>query len=307
MSIIVHNQSYFCGGLGDMFRGIITIFTCAKKYNVDYYVSFEGNLELNECFNVKPIPDRAVYLQSMNRLLKPEHNHILSTMFNIIDLNPPALYNIISNACNVLSKEDFLSSVNFITTHVIKPSSIVESYIQTTLSTNKLIENNYVSFHFRCGDLYIAKENNAETNKHRDTRFLINEDSYSKYEYAVKSFILKYNINTLKIPIVIHSDCLEFKNTLIARLIQSHVANVISLDLDIQHTANKIGINFSSSYIETVAEFYVMSRAKSIVMYDVYSGFSHLASIIGDKPLYTLCDDERINCLGPREVIRIDH
>lgn len=313
MSIIIHQQSYFCGGIGDMLRGIITLFTYSKKYNIDYYVSFAGNQELNECFTVNPIPDRATYLQSMNinlldKLLKPEHNHILLTMFNLINLNPPALYNIVSNACNVMPKVEFLSCIPFITTNIIKPSKKVETYIEMTMTPRGLIENKYISFHFRCGDVYIAKENNSsEINRHRDTRFLINDDNYSKYEYAVKTFILRYNINTIETPIIIHSDCLEFKNTLIARLLQANVANVMSLDLDIQHTANKIGINSSSSYIETVAEFYIMSRAKSIVMYDVYSGFSHLASIIGNKPLYTLCEDERIDALGPEQVIKIDY
>ena len=312
MSIIIHTQSYFCGGIGDMLRGIITLFTYSKKYNMEYYISFNGNPELEECFNVNPVSKKAIYLQVMiinllDKLLKQEHSHILLNMFNLIELNPPAVYIIASNACNVIPKEEFLSNVNFITKNVIKPSKIVETCIQNTMTSLKITENAYISFHFRCGDLYIANENKIIDSPHLDKRISINEDNYSKYEYAVKMFILKYNINTLEIPIIIHSDCLEFKNTLINRLIKSSVENVISLDLDIQHTANKLGINQSSSYIETVAEFYIMSRAKSIVMYDVYSGFSHLAAIIGNKPLYTLCDDERLDALGPHQVINIDN
>jgi hypothetical protein len=75
--------------------------------------------------------------------------------------------------------------------------------------------------------------------------------------------------------------------------------------LDIKHIAEDVGANTSEGYISTIAEFYIISKARKIYMPEVYSGFSHVASYIEGKPLYTKINDERYNILNVNSNVKI--
>jgi hypothetical protein len=83
-----------------------------------------------------------------------------------------------------------------------------------------------------------------------------------------------------------------------------HNSSYIFLDIDIQHVCNSYGKNTIESFISTLAEFYILSKSAGIIM-PVYSGFSHIASIIGTIPLYIISDHVLINNLGPQDVFYI--
>ena len=105
----------------------------------------------------------------------------------------------------------------------------------------------------------------------------------------------KYNLN---LKIIIHSDTQRIKDEL-HRLNN----NYLILDISIQHVHNNIGNNTRESFISTIAEFYILSRAQSIFMIKSYSGFSHIASIIGKNQLYTTNGHFLYNYLGPQNLI----
>ena len=47
----------------------------------------------------------------------------------------------------------------------------------------------------------------------------------------------------------------------------------IILDLDIKHIAENIGINNENSFVSTVGEFYIISKANKIYLPNVYSEY----------------------------------
>ena len=113
----------------------------------------------------------------------------------------------------------------------------------------------------------------------------------------------EYNKNNL--PLIIHSDSNILKNNL-----KKLNDNLILLDINIQHICNNIGNNNEYSFISTIAEFFIISKASKVFMMDVYSGFSHLASVIGNKELIVNIDDKHmypkniLELLKPEKVIK---
>jgi hypothetical protein len=106
----------------------------------------------------------------------------------------------------------------------------------------------------------------------------------------------KYNLN---LKIIIHSDSQSIKDEL-----YKLNNNYLILDINIQHVANNIGNNSRESFISTIAEFYIMSKAQSIFMIKSYSGFSHIASVIGKNQLYTTNGGHFLyNYFGPHNLI----
>ena len=82
------------------------------------------------------------------------------------------------------------------------------------------------------------------------------------------------------------------------------------MDIDIQHIANSLGNNDEKSYLSTLSEFYIISKANSTVMLDIYSGFPHLACLFGNNNLYTNIDKEiftyLFTYLKPNNIIKIE-
>ena len=76
----------------------------------------------------------------------------------------------------------------------------------------------------------------------------------------------------------------------------------ISLNIEIQHIAESLGANTRESYISTIAEFFILMKAKTIFMCGSYTGFSHIAAVIGRKPFYVTTRTDYFRKLGPVEI-----
>ena len=91
---------------------------------------------------------------------------------------------------------------------------------------------------------------------------------------------------------------------------------MIYLNVDIQHTSDEIGNNTDDAFISTITEFYFMSKAKSIVYLTLFpgstilscsSGFSLIASLVENIPLYTNNKNEYYYLLNCGNIHQIDY
>lgn len=297
-SIIIHSYNYTCGGIGDLLRSIISFYTICQNNNIPFYINFNNIPLFNACFETLnyPIPlnktiksyniigdyGGTVQIQSIIQYALQNENEIIVVYSNKI---MGGINTYISKSISTLST-------------VLRPSIIITNKIQELYKQYNLTEKHYFSFHLRCGDKYISTESHVGLST--DIRTHINEDNIIYYDNLIKTVINKYKIT---LPIVIHSDSYVLKDKLKALNSQ-----YIYMDIDIQHVCNNLGKNTAESYISTVSEFYILSQSCGIIM-PYYSGFSYMAAVIGDVPLYiqtiTNRDKEIISILGPSSVIQI--
>lgn len=285
LGTIIHKHSYKCGGIGDFIRASISFYSICKRFGYNYYISFDENKYMGDCFDTPNIPDdiktqNKSYLELIAGTCDFE---AIRPVINILEKNAVCIVksNLIGfESCENLNKirQEYFSQI-------LKPTNKVIEKINEIYNKFNISENNYISIHIRCGD------KNMSSNHLIDLRIDINNDNtYTKYNEIIKDFVLKYGEN---LPILIHSDCKVFKNK-----IKELNANIIDIDLSIKHIAEDIGDNTSNNYIATIAEFYILSKARKIYMPDVYSGFSHIASYVEGKPLYTKIHEHRLNILN---------
>ena len=108
---------------------------------------------------------------------------------------------------------------------------------------------------------------------------MVNKLIYKNYIDLINNFYKNYGDG---LKIILHSDSNVLKNKL-----KELNNEIITLDIKIKHIAKNIGINNMESFISTVAEFYIILKANKIYMPNIYTGISHIASIIKTKLLYT--------------------
>lgn len=305
--ILIHQHYFGTGGLGDFLRGIITLYQICKYENIDYYIDLSKNPSLMKCFNVKKIPEHIKHIDfeehNLFDIITGKNENVLLSFINYVKINKYKVHYIYFNGYGNFNFLNQLNDIKFISNNIISPNDNVIKLTNNIMKKYKLIENNYISIHFRCGDVYIANENrNNIIFDNGDNRIDIgNPDTIKKYDNLIKDFIKKYNID---LPIVIHSDFKYFKNKL--RELDN---KYIVLNIDIQHIANMLGNNTDESYISTISEFYIISKAKSVVMLNIYSGFPHIACLFGNNSLYTNIDysvnNNIFNYLKPDTIINI--
>jgi hypothetical protein len=125
----------------------------------------------------------------------------------------------------------------------------------------------YNSIHLRCGDNYIKNHEIYENNS-RDCRW--------NSKHSIK---LKYFLRKNKKPFIFFTDNIQFKND-----IKKKFNNLITLNVDIHHTGFEIK---DKELLDSIAEFYVLSNSKKIIMI-VESGFARMAARINNIPIETL-------------------
>ena len=296
-SAIIHRYGYHSGGIGDFLRGVYSLYTICKREGVEYYIDFGENVNMNTCFVTKPIPE---WVKKSN---KQQYSYSFRDKTQILNLIIDCGINnrvvIISSDCfGLCLGEEIRPNVPIIHSNYLIPSQGVERYIKYVYEKHNLLENNYVSVHFRMGD-DIIKQN-------MENKSSIDIDIIQIYHDKLQAFIKKYNIS---IPIVIHSDSVFLKKKMFEKNNQ-----YIIFDIEIQHIAEKIGKNVETSYISTISEFIIIAMSNSVVIFEghntgcKYSGFSHLASVMKNKPLYVSGSDihNRFEYLGPSSIILFD-
>lgn len=301
--IIVHTHFRGGGGIGDFIRSALSFYSLCKRYGYEYYISFEENPILKSCFIYKSVPTEYINMDKISIRIEQKdiifNEDFFTTKVNDIINETNNINKVIclySNAIGIekyeninLIKEEFLNNI-------LIPSVSVQNYINLTYRQLDIFNNNYLSVHIRCGDKYIETENKQYNSK--DKRLDIdNIEIYDKYNNCIQTFIKKYNID---LPILIHSDCNLFKKNLI-----NLNNNYKILDIKISHISENTGSTDEDSYIATVAEFYILANANIILAPYTYSGFSHIGSLINNKPLYTHLHNNYYKLIHTNNIIYI--
>ena len=294
-TIIVHTHFRGGGGIGDFIRAALSFYSLCKRYDYEYYISFEENPILKKCFIYKKLPDE--YINHDKCSIKIEQRDIIlneDIFINQAKNNINKVIYLYSNAIGIekseyinLIKEDFLNNI-------LKPSKSVQDYIDLTYANLNITNNNYLSVHIRCGDKYIETDNKGYNSK--DSRINMDDlDLYNKYNNCIQKFKNDYDIN---LPILIHSDSNLFKKKLI------NINNEYKiLDINISHISENTGATDENSYIATIAEFYILSNANMILSPYTYSGFSHIGSFINNKKLYTSLHHFYYNLINSNNIV----
>jgi hypothetical protein len=294
-STIIHCHSSDCGGIGDFIRASLSFFSFCQRNNIEYYINFDENIHLKECFELIDIPDH-----SSNK--NTEHISLLGGIYTLNDLEPVLdkiinvknIYYIKTNALGFENIDDINKIKEHYFKYILKPSLKVIECIENIYSEYNIHDNNYISIHVRCGD--VNMNNNSANNK--DNRInLENDNIYCYYVDSINNFYDNYGDN---LSIILHSDSQNFKTE-----IKNINNKIITLDVNIKHIAENIKDSDINSYISTVAEFYIISKANKIYMPKVYTGFSHIASIINNKPLYTSVNHANFNYLDNKNITHI--
>ncbi len=298
---LIHKHKYGTGGIGDFFRGIITLYQICKNENIDYYIDLHENPHLNDCFVINNIPEhiKSIEYEEHNLIdivIGCNENHLIN-LINYIKNNKHKIHYLLFNGYGNFDFINQNDNIRFIKNNIISPKHNILEFSNKILSDNNLFKDKYISIHFRCGDIHMANENNSNFNNGDNRIDINNTNTVQYYDNLIKSYIDKYNIN---LPVVIHSDSNYFKNKL-----KELNDRYIILDIDIQHVANCLGKNDTFSYISTISEFYIISNANSVVMLDVYSGFPHIACLFGNNKLYTNMEKDIFYHLKPTNLIKM--
>lgn len=290
-SCVIHKHSLKCGGIGDFIRASLSIFSFCYRNKINYYINFDENPNLYQCFNIEKIP------QNLSNSSFKEFV-LLDGIYSINKIKPilesiikPGLYYIKTNAVGFENNEEIIKIREFYFNNILKPSPKVTNLINDIYQKYNLIDDNYISIHIRCGDLNMTNNRSNSIDKRLN---LCDENIYNNYNELINNFNQKYGDN---MPIVIHSDSIVFKNK-----IKEINKNLIILDLDIKHIAENIGNNSENSFISTITEFYIVSKAHKIYMPVIYTGFSHMASIIESKPLYSKINSQYFDFLNTNNI-----
>ena len=292
------------GGIADLLKGMFTLYNECKKMNIKYYIDLSNNIKLNKCFDLPNIPEdyKDFENETLNLLDQIYDYNKFSELF-LSKIKEPKIYYIITNCCGFGNKNEYINNINEIN-NIVKPSSIVKNKINQLYNIYNLKEDNYISIHLRTGDHNMIKQFNNSNNSNTDIRIELDDNIFLKIISKIDLMNKEHNKDNL--PLIIHSDSNILKNNL-----KKLNNNLILLDINIQHVCNSIGNNDQDSFVSTISEFFIISKASKVFMMDVYSGFSHLASVIGNKELIINIDDKHmypkniLDILCPEKLIKI--
>lgn len=275
-SIIIHCVKNGTGGIGDFIRSSISFYVFSKKNNLKYYIDFSNYKYFNECFELEKIPEINNYpfeeLYIMNVVGKIE-DKILNKL-----INKSKVYYIYTNSFGFIDNQEINNYIYDYFKIVLKPSKKVENYIEKIYNEFNLKENNYVSFHLRCGDKIMCMNNEENKNLTHVLFNIDNHDEINNLKKYIEIFMNKFNLD---LPIIIHSD-----SQILKKKLKDINDKLIIINNQIRHNSVDIGINTEESNIQTVGEFYLIAKSYCILS-KTYSGFSHYASLVYNKKLYT--------------------
>ena len=294
-SIVIHKHALGCGGIGDFIRSSLSLYSYCKRNNIEYYINLDENEFLKKCFEItnhNSIIDNnnnnCEYINLMNGVYNCDEFKII---FDKI-INNKKIYCIKTNAIGFEDIEYIHEVREHYFSNILKPSSLVNLKIYDLYNKYGLSNNNFICVHIRCGDFNMEHRINNSCDKRID---LENTTIYKYYNDIINEFYKKYGEG---LKIVLNSDTNVLKNKL-----KKLNNNIIIFDIEIKHIAEQIGINNLESFVSTVAEFYIISKANKIFMPHTYSGFSHIASIVEAKPFYTYNNSDYFNYLNANNII----
>lgn len=279
-SLIVFTYEYNCGGLGDFCRSLLSFLSFAKRNHIDICVDVSNNPDLQGCFLLPKCVDQGMPVITMKSIKGIVNSDAYKDLSTTIFQNP-AVYRITSNEVGFEKVEDMRTVWDdFI--RLLPPSNNVLLVVHELEQKYNLYPFSYTSVHIRCGDTHMKNNQPASGDNRIPNRENIHWDIHN-------------TIQNKKItgPIVFHTDSEKLKSEMKKHFQEEY----IFLDVSIQHVANATSENNNTSYVFTLAEFFLMSRASQIVSLFHYSGFPHMASIFGKIPFNANYKDRHLDVL----------
>lgn len=243
-------------GFGDFIRGCLSFLSFCKRESIDFYIDLKELEHLEKCFEYKH--NTYENLQVHKLVVDPEWSidFIKNNIYDMIRYDKKH-YQVINNRYGFEDSKSILDVVDLFNTYM-KPSQMITDYIDKIYSTYNISKSKYISLHIRGGDQAFYGQIST------------NDERIDIYDIENIKNILSFDNTT-----VIHSDSVKIKQEF------KDIKNTIILDIVPYHTQED-----NSSIYETIAEFYIMAYASSIIQI-TYSGFSHWASILGKNKLYS--------------------
>ena len=285
---IVHSHSFNCGGMGDFFRSLISFSILCIQHDVDFRINLDHNPLFRESFSISKLHEGILsgdfeYRKNIDGLIgNPGKEFIQDVISQAIDSGNPQV--VFSN-CAILGEHSVIrSGVNALNSF-FGPSELTRSKIDYLFQKHHLVPGAFTSFHLRCGDRFMDRRFSL-----RRFKGVSKDDRVGSVDEAIKKYTdLLVNLaeaSSEDSVLLIHSDSIEFKIKVKKKLDRNrHRDKFIFFDIEPQHTHSEHGEYTVESFANTVAEFYIMAAANAIYM-PVYSGFSHLAAVLGDVQLY---------------------
>ena len=268
---IVHGYNYECGGIGDLFRSLVSFHAICKESGIPLYVSFAKIPYFQQCFTCLAPPFHPV--ETLRHVAGHDGNAFIEAIVRSCEDGKKTVY-LECNSGFLHAPSRLLSQLPSFSS-LLRPSDDVEAHIRA----HGLVAGCYYSVHVRCGDTFMRAECGGRGNVSYDKRTDVNHDRLVYFDRLIQDCATRNGFDRTK-PIVLHSDSAEFKHGLRAL----NPAYVV-LETEIQHVANRYGKNTSDSFLSTVAEFYILTRSCGIIM-PIYSGFSHMAAFLGQTELF---------------------
>lgn len=257
MKTVIHTwvNNYF--GLGDLIRGTIKLYQLSKKLNFIYIVDIQLH-PISNFLKIQP--------HGFSDFVKENKNHIVckhNVEEYILNSQDKLLYFITNDGYENL--EPITEDCKDFIKNLLTPNEKFLDYIENKMKLYKLEKYTYDILHFRLGDNNGLIEGN------------INEDFFEKLSIKIDNYKeLSVEINSK----VLISDNVKFKE-----FVKKKYIDITSFNVDVAHLGHH---NHIDKIRDTVFEFFVLTKSKSINTYSVYewiSGFVYWVHQIYDIPL----------------------
>lgn len=278
--VIIHTYKYGFGGIGDLFRSLMSFYAGCREAGVSFHITLDETPDFKECFDIAPISDTIKTAPSeYNQFIADHRGNVFIQQAIRAAFEEKTVQIVASNVSLLGSPSIIAAHLPSFSSEIIRPSAQTLTKLEEVYLRYGITRGRYASFHVRCGDVYMCRESGI--GRSPDIRTTLSPENIRMYAGLLCRFSEKLPEN---LPIVIHSDSNQFK-LLLREAMHDTSGSYIFMDIPIQHVANRLGDNTLTSYIATVAEFYMLVNSAAICM-PIYSGFSHIAAVLGDIPLY---------------------
>ena len=226
-------------GFSDFVRGLHQIIKLSKVNNFEVFVNLgEPFSEFLTILKPRDIPSGEILdirsrdsdsYRSFEKTITSEDNFDIAIRFSLYP--------------------DNWSDVNV--TNYIIPSPSLEARISELMKASKIEENKYTSLYYRAGDVHLRNDKNS-------VDYYRSHDLVTELSIAYGSCVGKNPHN----PVVFHSDSKQLKVDVLKSLIPLHVGVPILRCISIE--PHHVMDNDSSGIRDALAEFYIISRAKTV-------------------------------------------
>lgn len=285
---IVFVVDYSCGGIGDIVRCLLNLYTYSCLHQPYISLSIDMNSrrgDLHKYFSYKKYShDDNTNFVEIEHMRMPSCKCILSCLDKWLNIlrdgsNKNYMLRITSNEYGLVSRKEIKSHLDTFKRDIFRPSDMVLDFMKEKIFPN-LQSKRHISYHIRFGD-YVIRNIDKEYN---EKRLDMNNNIFIECVHKIKLYKQKYPNHAH----IIHSDSIEFKKKIAERL------DIYMFPSEISHTAEKCVVNQDYAYLTTIAEFFFISQAELVVQLCSYSGFSHIASVYGDTDFCTDCPENDI-------------